>query len=93
MRREPRGMPSTVTRLPLAWEGKQQLGQAGDRGRIEHPREEGHQGNEHECGAHQGTHVRSSRQVQGDEQEVDQLDPDERRHQAARAVDQQVPPQ
>ena len=91
---EPMTLPSCSIRLPCAWYGKSDPGDAGHGERIDEAGDQRQRDDEDDRGADFFQHdVFSSGEVQGGDHEVDGLDADERNDDAAEAVDQQVAPQ
>ena len=69
---------------------KQRLGDAGDRERIGQASEEGEERDHHDRRAEVAEHGGPLREADGGNRQVDELDADERRDDAAEAVDQEV---
>ena len=85
---EPITLPSRSIRLPLAWRGKDGLGDAGHGQRIGEAGEDGQHDDHDEGGAELVQHVNiPSGEAEGGDRDVDQLDADERHDDAAEAVD------
>ncbi len=89
--------PSTTIIEPLAWLGKttwatavttSRIGEAGDHRERQQDRHR-----RPELGFDEASHRGLLGQVNGGDEEVDRLDPEERGDDPADAVDQQVPPQ